>query len=359
MGINEYGVAIGNVAVFTREPYEERGILGMDMVRLALERARNARDALKLLILFIEEYGQGGNYSYEKRFRYHNSFIVADSMEAWVLETAGRYWVAKRVEDVYSISNALSIESSWDLAHDDVVKRGVSSHGCSRDGFSFAKCFSDKFYTWAAKGRERRKFTYGELIKKRGMLEIEDFLKILRSHSKEPYIPAKGSMSDICMHYGGLLRPSQTASSAIFIICLWRWMALVSGISNPCISLFKPLLPGLVFPSGSCSNRYSDDCYWWRFEKLHRKLNLCYSYAQEYAHALRNFEKQQIIPIIEKFVNGKDISFEAHETLGMALEFEEKHRSSWIDRIMSRKCETPSLYSWRLKQISAKAGIVL
>lgn len=124
MGVNEFGVAIGNVAVFTKEPYEEKGILGMDMVRLALERTRSAKETLRFLIDLIEDYGQGGNYSYEKKFRYHNSFIAADPREAWVLETAGRYWVAKKVADIYSISNALTIDSDWDLAHDDVMKHG-------------------------------------------------------------------------------------------------------------------------------------------------------------------------------------------------------------------------------------------
>jgi len=91
MGVNEHGLAIGNVAVFTKEPYAERGLLGMDMLRLALERTRTAREALKFLVSLVEEIGQGGNYSYERRFRYHNYFIIVDPDEAWVLEAAGRY----------------------------------------------------------------------------------------------------------------------------------------------------------------------------------------------------------------------------------------------------------------------------
>jgi hypothetical protein len=39
MGVNDCGAAIGNEAVFTKEPYDKApGLLGMDMARLALER---------------------------------------------------------------------------------------------------------------------------------------------------------------------------------------------------------------------------------------------------------------------------------------------------------------------------------
>ena len=62
MGANEFGVTIGNEAVFTRVPYEKAtGLTGMDLLRLALERAATAYDAMMVIIDLLEKHGQGGN----------------------------------------------------------------------------------------------------------------------------------------------------------------------------------------------------------------------------------------------------------------------------------------------------------
>jgi hypothetical protein len=111
MGANQHGVVIGNEAVFTSEPYAKTGLTGMDLLRLALERSATAKEAVETITRLLETHGQGGGCGHEdRRFTYHNSFIVADPTGAFVLETAGRRWVTEAVQGARTISNALSIE---------------------------------------------------------------------------------------------------------------------------------------------------------------------------------------------------------------------------------------------------------
>ncbi len=119
-GVNEYGVAIGNEAVLTREELPPTGLLGMDLVRLGLERGRTAREALETIGELIERYGQGGSGAHDFDFRYSGGFIIADHAEAYVLESSYRQWVARRVEERASISNRLTIGGEYDLASADV-----------------------------------------------------------------------------------------------------------------------------------------------------------------------------------------------------------------------------------------------
>ncbi|MBI3738822.1 MAG: C69 family dipeptidase, partial [Chloroflexi bacterium] len=50
MGANEHGLVIGNEALFTRIPYDKTGgLLGMDLLRLALERATTAREGVEVI----------------------------------------------------------------------------------------------------------------------------------------------------------------------------------------------------------------------------------------------------------------------------------------------------------------------
>ncbi len=124
MGANEKGVVIGNEAVWTRMPLIKKGgLTGMDLIRLALERSANASRALETIVQLLADFGQGGICGYEdKRLAYHNSFIIADPREGWVLETAGHLWAAVRIKESYSISNGLTIGESFDECHPQLIE---------------------------------------------------------------------------------------------------------------------------------------------------------------------------------------------------------------------------------------------
>jgi dipeptidase len=300
MGTNEFGLTIGNTAVFTKEPCDEVGILGMDMLRLALERRKTAKEALEFLISIIENPEQGGSGSYEHKFLYHNSFVIVDPQRAFVLETAGKFWATKEIKDVYSISNALSIVDDWDSASKDLVEHAAERGWCKNKGrFSFEKCYSDRFNTYFAHGRERRAFTYQKLKEKQGEISLEFMIEMLQSHQKEPFKPQNGSTRDVCMHYGGLTRPSQVASSQISELDVESQVHWFTGTSNPCLSLFKPVsfeggIPELGLQP---TNKYNPDSYWWQFEKFHREFQTNY---QAYIEGFAKDKKQLQGEIIEK-----------------------------------------------------------
>lgn len=67
--------------------------------RLGLERADTAEKAVTVITELLEKYGQGGScLEDECSFTYHNSFLISDRVEAWLLETSGTYWAAEKIQ---------------------------------------------------------------------------------------------------------------------------------------------------------------------------------------------------------------------------------------------------------------------
>ena len=118
MGSNEHGVVGGNEAVgsaLADELGDEERLLGMDLLRLALERGRTAKEAVDVCCALLETHGQGGGCEeQDKSWTYENGFMFADSNEAYIMETAGvRHWAVERVTGGQwrNISNGLSIRT--------------------------------------------------------------------------------------------------------------------------------------------------------------------------------------------------------------------------------------------------------
>jgi hypothetical protein len=110
-GVNEAGVAAGNETIYTTlDPRRAPpALIGMDLVRLALERADSALGAVSVIVDLLEQYGQGGTGHDGVDRPYWSSFLVADAGAAWVVETSGRQWAAEPVERTRAISNRTTI----------------------------------------------------------------------------------------------------------------------------------------------------------------------------------------------------------------------------------------------------------
>ncbi len=250
MGANEHGVVIGNTAVFTRQPYAKVGLTGMDLVRLALERAATAEEARDVIVSLLETYGQGGGGGYEHpSFTYHNAFILADPTGAVVLETAGKHWTSARVEDVYTLSNGLTL-AGFAERHSDVVK------------------------TWASGCRHRRRRT----LELAGSVEgVADLADLLRDHGVDRTTPAyswiNGGLHAPCVHAGGLLAASQVNGSWISDLTPGRVRHWATATSTPCLSLYKPVAVGSPVDLGPAPGPVMDTrCVWWRFERFQRRV---------------------------------------------------------------------------------------
>ncbi len=239
MGVNEYGLVIGNEAVFTKEKQGEKALLGMDILRIALERSKTAIDAVKVCIKMIEKYGQGGNCGYKKNLHYHNSFLIADFTSAYILETAGKKWVAKKVEDIASISNSISITDDYhysSFTHDsDLLKLK------KEERFNFKTKFENFLISSIAQGDFRRGKTLSFMEKKKGNLKVEDFMDLLRQHHKLKTLNFfNGSMKNICMHHGSVIS-SETVGSMIVELKENTIQIWATGSPLPCMSVYKPI----------------------------------------------------------------------------------------------------------------------
>lgn len=275
MGVNERGVAIGNEAVFTRLTLRTgESLLGMDLLRLGLERASSAREALAVITELLERHGQGGAAGYRnKRMRYDNSFLIADPQEAWVLETAGRLWAAKKVER-WAISNALSLGHDYDLSSADLEDH-ARRLGCwnGRGDFHFARAFDGRLLPWVAGAHQRRQLNQEFLAHCPTTVDWQALVVALRSHGHRGHRFALHDNRQVCLHAGSFWRPSQTTASLIARLDGELPRMAATGTSAPCLSMFQPL----GFDAGAGEGLLSgeddrlEDSLWWRFETVHQR----------------------------------------------------------------------------------------
>lgn len=279
MGVNARGVAIANEAVFTREPVAACGLTGMDLLRLALERADDADAALEIVVELLQRHPQGGRMGHTGGLRYHSAFAIADRRTAWILETAGGFWAARRVHGVATISNALSIGADFDRIHPDAADH-ARRRGWARPGrpFDFAAAFADPRLDIATGASVRRACTHQGIAAAGGDLQARDFAAALGSHAGR-HPRAGWRMQMPCAHasWPPTRAAGQTTGSMIARLDA-QPRAWLTGTSAPCLGVWKPVLLHDDVGRGEppVSERADLESLWWRHERLHRQVLLDY-----------------------------------------------------------------------------------
>ena len=274
IGANSYGLVVGNEAIFSKiEASPDPGVIGMDYLRLALERSKDVDEAIDVLTSLLREHGQGGNCGFRRKLSYHNSYILADPRGANVLETVDREWVVRPIQGHGAISNAMTIGADFALASPTLRPRAIEAGIYDDDGlpFAFDAVFQDQAN--AASGRFRHRRAMDLLSLRNGSLQISDMFKILRDHEEGLPLPGRSSGPRICTHTQENPLGQTTASWAASLVP-GRAVHWVTGTAAPCTGLFKPVVLAAGLPAQAPPGASEDAVsLWWRHEQLRRHLD--------------------------------------------------------------------------------------
>ncbi len=335
MGVNEHGVSIGNEAVFTKAKREKKpGLLGMDLLRLGLERAETAEEAIDVVTSLLTAHGQGGQAGHTHKLVYDNSFIIADRTGAWVLETVGRDWAARAVQSTASISNGLT------LAYAERSSEGLKGIKVTDR--------SDFLYTKFSDSAARQCRTSDALKAGRGSIDVAATMTLLRDHGDAgpDWSPGPGvSGQTVCAHAGfGPIRVAQSTGSMVSHVSADDITVWLTGTSAPCTSVFKPVwFEGGLPESSRPGKQFDASTMWWRHELLHRAT-------------LRNYPERMVAyaklrdDLETQFIGGAQATTDRGAYTRICFEQAEAAERQWLNSVRDIPAvSVPKLYerAWR------------
>ena len=273
MGYNEKGLIIGNEAEWSRmEAEAEDGLLGMDLLRLGLERAATAREAIEVITELLKEYGQKASASKLITRYYENSFILADRSECWVLETAGREWVAREVKDMQGVSNCYSIGKEFDMASENLVNIARERRWLSPgEEFDFAKAYTGHVPNLS--GGTQRYRRSNKLLTQSKIHSFSTLAAILRDHHEDELIaPRFGATSAIfvslCMHFCDWGN-SETSASLLARYDDDLGVIARYAPAQACLSAYIPVyLISLPEKMQKAEKKFDKNSLWWQVKRL-------------------------------------------------------------------------------------------
>lgn len=276
-GLNEHGVAIGNHTIFTRDQPAGTGLIGMDLVRLGLERGRSARAALDVITALLGAHGQGGSGFADKDWAYNNSFLVADRHTAFVLETSDRHWAWREVRGVASLSNHMTLGTDWQEMSPDLVAHAEEQGWWPANDarrFDVAAAYRDTSLVPESISSGRRGRTCTLLEQGRGAIDTAVLRRALRDHygAVAPSTDISKLLPEdisVCMHAKPV---GTTTASVVAALPADAAEPLVyrASLGSPCCSVFVPLrldapVPAAMLVGGA---EAEPESLWWQCKRL-------------------------------------------------------------------------------------------
>jgi secernin len=273
-GVNEHGLAIGNHTIFTRDPVADTGLLGMDLVRLGLERAASAAEAVDVISTLIERHGQGGSGYIDTVWPYHNSFLIADPGAVFLLEASAGHWAVREAASAASASNHATIGADWTRLS-PACEQHAREKGwwLGEAPFDFAAAYRDTSVVPPVISSGRYGATCTALTECSGRLDVSALRRLMRDHGasadvyRPGYAPDDERYYSVCMHAD----PVGTTTASMIVELEQGvpgpvWVAFC----NPCVAPYLPVfLQGELPADLQRGDRdASSGGAWWRFKEL-------------------------------------------------------------------------------------------
>ncbi len=196
---------------------------------------------------------------------------------AWNLQTAGRHWVAKKVDGWAAISNVYSIGADYDRISTSAIAHATEAGWFDPNSgapFDFAAAYADQEVDFLPGCTARLVCAEARLaaLAGQGKIALEDVFALLRSHDAGDHVhdwrPGADGESLICMH-ATAPESSETAASMVAELPADRladgpyllWLSLAS----PCLSSFIPVWPDSGQPEGWAQSGSNAPDAWWRW----------------------------------------------------------------------------------------------
>ena len=203
---------------------------------------------------------------------YENSFILADRSECWVLETAGREWVAREIKDMQGVSNCYSIRKDFDMASKNLEKIARERRWLSPgEDFDFAKAYTGHVPNLS--GGTQRYRRSNKLLSKNNIHSFSTLAAILRDHHEDELIaPRFGATSatfvSLCMHFCDW---GNSETSASLLARYDEDLGVIARYApaQACLSAYIPVymtdLPEIM---QTAEKKYDENSLWWQVKRL-------------------------------------------------------------------------------------------